>query len=886
MTRWVRRKTVLSSIPRQLAAVLVLLTALAACTVAVAQQASPRESAKQAMDSLGDPLPPGAVARLGTIRFRHANALNTFALSSDGKTLATAAGRMVVLWDAVSGKERCRFARHDRAVTRLHAPVVAFSPDGKTLASGSLDWTWSGEKASASDNTILLHDSGTGKVLRRFLGHQGRAKYWGRDAVTESGVRWLAFTPDGKKLVSHGADETIRVWDVATGKEQRRITNVSGNRAALSRDGKIIAAVVGDIGRGKGEVRLWEIDTAKEVRRLPYTGWNACVAISPDGATLATSSGPKARQEDAYAYPENVVLQDLKTGRTTHTLRGHTQGIFILAFSPDGKTLISSSMDGSLRQWDVTQGKEVGKFGEGQHEVVHAVFSPDGKTLLTRMIVNDLIHTVRFWDVASRKEVRRLGGHQSQIGKLAFSTDGGLLASGSADANVIVWDVPSRTERHYLSAQPGRVIGLGFTANGAQVSSVGVGGGVRSWDTKTGSQVRAFDMKHAMDKTVVAPGGKMLASWQHDRLIYLWDAVAGKELRRLEPKTHYVRDMDFSTDGRLLAVAGRSSNEPLAPRAVTIWDVTTGQRLHQLAVNDNAYSLAFAADGRTLAVGYRSDKVRIWEVTTGGERFSFGCGRLSTILAFSPDGTLLTSGNSSNAYEYTPSPDLDEQKVWLWDPFTGKQLHGLTGHTGPVTSLAFSPDGRLLASGSTETTVLLWDATKLPRVGRPQPVKLTATELQTCWSKLDSRDAAVAYGSMRQLIAAPRQAVDLLRKCLPPVALVEPKRMAKLLGELDGDDYGTREKASNELTKLGASAEPALRTALAGGLSLEARRRIERLLITIEGQHPRIMRAVEVLERLGTEEARKLLERLAGGATGVRLTSEARAALGRLGAVR
>ncbi len=837
------------------------------------------------VDPLGDPLPPGAVGRLGTVRFRHADTVYAFALSPDGKTLATAAGRLVVLWDAVSGKERCRFERHQPAVMWLRTPVIAFSPEGKTLASGASGWSSPHDKESLSDNGICLHDSVTGKELRRFLGHQVRTS---RTGYKRSGVSWLAFTPDGKTLLSLGLDHTIRVWDIATGKEQRRIANVSGYRAALSRDGKIIAAVVGDIGNGKAEVVLWETNTAKEIRRLPYTGWIDCVVISPDGTMLAAGSGPEGDRKSPWKRPEDVVLRQLGTGRTIQTLRGHTGGIYTCAFSPDGKTLVSSSVDGTLRLWDVKRGKELGKIGEGRIELVRMLFSPDGKTLLTQMLGNDEVHTIRFWDIASRKEVRRFGGHQSRVGVLVFSSDSRLLASGSYDSTVAVWDVPQRRERHYLSAPYNRVTGVAFSADGAEVCSGSFGGSVYSREAKTGKQLRSFDIVGGGDWVAVAPGGKVLATWRsRDKMVRLWDRRSGKELRSLNPLGYNVNAVEFSADGRLVAVGGcpPGDDESRNAAAVTIWDVATGRRLHQFSQGHDARVLAFSADGRTLAVGYEETKVRIWEVATGGERLSFNHGGLSTALAISPDGMLLATAKDApeRGRGYTPSSSKDEQKVWLWDALTGTRLHHLTGHTGPVTSLAFSPNGRLLASGSSDTTVLLWDAAKLPRASRPKSVKLTAMELKACWMNLINPDAGSAFGSMKKLMAAPREAVELIEKRLPPVAVVEAKRMAKLLGELDGDDFSTREKASNELTKLGGSAEPALRKALAGGLPLEVRRRIERLLKDIEGQHLRIMRAIEVLERLGTHEARRLLERLAGGAAEARLTREARAALGRLG---
>jgi WD40 repeat protein len=293
--------------------------------------------------------------------------------------------------------------------------------------------------------------------------------------------------------------------------------------------------------------------------------------------------------------------------------------------------------------------------------------------------------------------------------------------------------------------------------------------------------------------------------------------------------------------------------------------VATGRLLHRLSTEATVKSLAFAPNGRTLASGHADNTIRIWEVATGGQRLSFAVGRQPTALAFSTDGTLLATASSTGRPDHkrpARPPVKDEENVHLVDPWTGARLHTLTGHRGPVACLAFSPDGRLLASGSFDTTVLLWDAAKLPQPSRPRAVALTMKELEACWSDLHDTDAATAFRSMQRLAATPAAAVSLIEKHYPPVEVVEAKRLATLLADIDGAEFATREKASGELAKLGPAAESALRKALADRPSLEARRRIARLLKSIEGQHLGIMRAVEVLERLDTSGARRLLERL------------------------
>jgi hypothetical protein len=344
----------------------------------------------------------------------------------------------------------------------------------------------------------------------------------------------------------------------------------------------------------------------------------------------------------------------------------------------------------------------------------------------------------------------------------------------------------------------------------------------------------------------------------------LWDPATGKELRRLESAPSSVTVGAFSADSRLFALGSSEG-----PDFLTIWEVKTGRLLRRVVADNPVLSLAFSPDGRMLAAAHAEQKVRIWEVATGRLRLSFNHER-PLALAFSPDGGLLASANSK-----------DRGKVRLWDPFSGARLHTLAGHRGVVTSLAFSPDGKLLASGSNDTTVLLWDMTKLPRGAAPRPAALAVKELEGCWADLNGSDAARAYRSMRKLLAAGKPTVALLAKRLQPV-IEEPKRAARLVAELDSDDFATREKASKELAGLGTAAEPALRRVLAGQPPLEARLRIEKLLRGLEREYFGLLRGIEVLEWLNTAEARKLLTALAEGKREARLTREAKVALARL----
>jgi predicted NACHT family NTPase len=248
---------------------------------------------------------------------------------------------------------------------------------------------------------------------------------------------------------------------------------------------------------------------------------------------------------------------------------------------------------------------------------------------------------------------------------------------------------------------------------------------------------------------------------------------------------------------------------------------------------------------------------------------------LVTSLAFSPDGKVLASGSSDST-------------VRLWRPATGKELRRFEGHRGLVKSVAFSGDGQKLASAGVDTTVLVWDVSGL--VPRTEPVaQLQPAELQALWEDLAGDDAARASRAIEKLAAAPTQATTLLKQQLRPAAAADPKLLAGLIADLGNDDFNTREKATKELEKLGEHAEPALRKALEEKPAPEARRRLEALAEKASAlrrnpspERVRTFRSLEVLERAGTAEARQVLEALAQGAPGARLTEEAKAAAERL----
>jgi hypothetical protein len=324
--------------------------------------------------------------------------------------------------------------------------------------------------------------------------------------------------------------------------------------------------------------------------------------------------------------------------------------------------------------------------------------------------------------------------------------------------------------------------------------------------------------------------------------------------------------LTFSADGNTLATGSFDGTARL-------WDPATAKEKMVLrGPGGVAYSVALTPDGKLLTAAIGQASVKLWETATGKEKAVLH-GDEGPIfhVVFSPDGkTLATAGTS--------------RTVTLWETASARKRADLPGHTSKVSALAFCSDGWRLASGGHDHVLLLRDLHRLASEKRPAGVD----DLNALWEDLYSEDAARAYHALWDLVATPAQSVPFLKERVQPVARTDPERLAQLMADLDHDQFQRRQQAERELERLEEQAGPPLRKALEGRLpSLEVRRRMERIVQKLEGkslspEYLRMLRAIEALERLGTPEAREVLEAVTKGAPGVKITVEADRALQRL----
>jgi WD40 repeat protein len=541
-----------------------------------------------------------------------------------------------------------------------------------------------------------------------------------------------------------------------------------------------------------------------------------------------------------------------------------------LAIAPDGRSLILASQDyQTIIVWDLATGQERSRL-VGPQRVFSLSLSVDGKTLATGGAGGQ----VDLWDLGRGRLMHQFVGHQGRAFSVAFSSDGKLLASGGDD-HICLWETGSWREIRQLKGHEGGVQNLMFAADSRILASAGMDQTARLWNVATGTEIRTHQNRQGgrIGPMALSPNGKLIAAGPGG--VVVWDVTGGEELYRQDgpggslTRLEAVYALAFSPNSRTLALA--------SPGAVRLCEAMTGKLQRRIDMADrNPYTAVFSADGRSLLTGGTDRLLRLWELATGKERRRFAGHQIDIhSVALSPDGRLLASASGSFR-------DHRDDSVRLWDAATGKELRRFTGHRNVVVSVAFAPDGKTLASASEDNTVLIWDTTGLI----PEQASAPPRDLEALWNDL-AEDAAKAYEAIWAFTAVPQQSVSFFRRHMQPAAPVDAKRLAQLIADLDSNRFEVRQQATGELRKLGEPAEPAMRDALAGQPTPEARRRLEQLTAELAGPVTapdalRALRAIEVLERCATPEARRLLETLATGTPAARLTREAKASLERL----
>ena len=635
-------------------------------------------------------LPEGATMRLGK------GTINEMQFSPDGKLLAVASSIGVWLYDTETYQERALLTGHTSLVNS-----VCFSTDGRILASSSNE-----------DGTIRLWDVATGTLQQTF--------------TLFPYITGVCLSPDGRTLAGVKEDEVgyqLELWDVATGALRHTLyPSVAGSPDRIlsmdfSPDGRTL------VSGHSNRVRLWDVTTGELRRTLnAHTDGGSptrvvnIVRFSPDGKTLVSAILEEKRSQDENnAY--TIHLWDVASGEPLKRHTGHIDTVSSACWSQDGQTLASASRDGTIRLWDAENGEPLKRLTGHTDAVSSTCWSPDRQTLASASRDG----TIRLWDVVSGVPRHTFMGHTPPVLNLYWGGDDQTLVCSygdgkvrlwNDDGEVQLWDVVTGISRHSLFYDiTTSDKSLSLSADGQLLARENEDSTIRLWDVATGALRHTFTGHTSLSSLCFSADGQTLASASRNNPIRLWDVTTGTSLKTLGTTTGFTDSMAFSPDGQTLASGGNG---------IRLWDVATGTLRHTFTGHTNQIlSLCFSPDGQTLASGNGLSEwpeqgmpeyaIQLWNVPAGELRKTLAghAGRVNS-LCFSPDGQTLASGGGYVIIEQCAAPSADNT-VRVWDVATGELQRTLIGHTGEVLSVRFSADGQMLASGSADGTVLLWE---------------------------------------------------------------------------------------------------------------------------------------------------------------------------------
>jgi WD40 repeat protein/tRNA A-37 threonylcarbamoyl transferase component Bud32 len=623
----------------------------------------------------------------------HTDGVTSVAFSPDGKRLLTGShDRTAKVWDAANGQEVLTLKGHDSGVLG-----VAWSPDGqRILTAGDRDHTarvWDSQKGQEvialqghTQSVFSAAFSPDGKRIVTGSGGSGpqgapvpgEAKVWdaekGREVLALKGhtdqVRSVAWSPDGRRILTGSTDKTARVWDAEKGHE---VLSLTGHTSwvlgvAFSPDGQRILT-----GSMDSTAKVWDAVKGRELLSLKSDSWFASVAFSPDGRRIVNASGHTAQVWDA------------EKGQEVLALKGHTQPLTGVAWSPDGQRIATgcggfdldrNPLPGEVKVWDAKQGYELFSLKGRTGSVLSVAFSPDGKRIVTGCHDD----TARVWDAEKGREVLTLKGHTGCVWSVAFSPDGQRILTGSHDFSAKVWGAANGQELFPLRGRTGVVLSVAFSADGQRILTGSSDDTAKVWDVADGQELLALKgHTSSVNGVAFSRDGKRILTGSQDRTAKVWDAVNGREILTLEGHTSAVTSVAFSGDGKRLLTGSEDGTARL-------WDAETGQEVFALKGHTGGVaSAAFSPDGKRILTGSADRTAMVWDADkTRAELVLQAPRQRFDSVAFSADGKQLFAWDT-------------DQQLLAWSTVTGQRVDPVDPPPKPPAGPARSPDGFLRA---------------------------------------------------------------------------------------------------------------------------------------------------------------------------------------------
>jgi WD40 repeat protein len=516
--------------------------------------------------------------------------------------------------------------------------------------------------SASGDNTLKVWDLETGRALYTLEGHTAY-------------VSGVAVAKDGKRAVSASADNTLKVWDLQTGRALRTLEGhaASVNSVTVTPDGERAVSASAD-----KTLKVWDLATGRVLRTLEdHSDYVFSVAVMPDGKRAVSAFGDKT-----------LKVWDLDAGRALRTLEGHTDYVSGVAVMPDGKRAISASADNTLKVWDLATGRALRTLVGHSSSVSGVAVMPDGK----RAVSASGDKTLKVWDLDTGRALYTLEGHSDYVSGVAVTPDSKRAVSASGDHTLKVWDPDAGPALRTPESHSDSVYGVTVTPDGKWAVSASGDKTLKVWDLATGRTLHTLEGHVAsVNAVVVTPEGKLAVSASWDHTLKVWDLGTGRALRTLQGHSAYVSGVTVTPDGRRAVSAS-------GDKTLKVWDLATGRALRTLKGHSASVNgAAVTPDGKRAVSASGDSTLRVWDLDTGRAlRMLQGHSASVEGVAVTPEGKRVVSASADHTLK-------------VWDLETGRVLRELEGHSASVSGVAVMLDGRRGVSASEDNTLKLWD---------------------------------------------------------------------------------------------------------------------------------------------------------------------------------